>query len=51
MNTVDEALESVSARKEERMKEMLDRLNYDLERKVRKPSPRGQRDLFDFDEK
>ena len=51
VNTVDEALESVSARKEERMKEMLDRLNYDLERKVRKPSPRGQRDLFDFDEK
>ena len=48
LNTMDEAFESASAKREENMKAMLERLNYDLARTVRKPAPRGQRTLGDF---
>lgn len=48
VNTVDEAFESVSAKKEEAMRSMLARLNYDLARLVKKPTVRGQRTLSDF---
>ena len=49
LNTVDEAFESASAKREEKMKSMLDGLNYELARTVRKPAARGQRTLGDFD--
>lgn len=48
LNTMDEAFDTASAKKEEHMHEMLDRLNYDLSRTVKKPSIRGQCNLFDF---
>ena len=37
------------SKKEEKMKSMLDGLNYELARTVRKPAARGQRTLGDFD--
>lgn len=48
LNTMDEAFESASAKKEENMRDMLDRLNYELSRIVRRPSARGQSSLGDF---
>ncbi len=48
LNTMDEAFESSSAKKEENMRAMLDRLNYDLARTVKKPAARGQSTLGDF---
>ena len=47
-NTVDEAMESASARKEEKMRVMLERLNYDLARIVKEKKKRNQRNLDDF---
>ena len=48
LNTMDEAFESTSAKKEERMREMLSSLNYELSRMVKKPIARGQLTLGDF---
>jgi len=48
LNTMDETFESTSAKKEENMRAMLEKLNYDLARTVRKPAARGQSTLSDF---
>ena len=48
LNTMDEAFESASAKKEERMREMLSSLNYELSRIKRNTASRGQMTLGDF---
>ncbi|MBP5395079.1 MAG: ATP-dependent RNA helicase, partial [Candidatus Methanomethylophilaceae archaeon] len=48
LNTMDEAFESASAKKEERMREMLSSLNYELSRIKRNTVSRGQMTLGDF---
>ena len=48
LNTMDEAFESASAKKEERMREMLSGLNYELSRIKRNTVSRGQMTLGDF---
>jgi Fanconi anemia group M protein len=48
LNTMDEAFESSSAKKEERMREMLSSLNYELSRIKRNTVSRGQMTLGDF---
>lgn len=47
-DTIDEAFESTSAKKEERMLARLPKLNSELERTVSRPAPRGQRRLGDY---
>lgn len=48
LNTMDEAYESASAKKEEKMREMLDDLNYTLSRMPKRKNSRGQSTLNDF---
>lgn len=47
-DTIDEAFDNVSAKKEENMRAMMNKLNIELARVVRKPTVRGQCTISDF---